>query len=125
MRHAVTSMVMAGIVALVLASCSDDASASCTPAGTEIHEAVIVSHTYERTCLAAPADTPFTIVFRSEDPPGHPHDVVVTDGDQVLVDSESVSDGASTTVQGGPLAAGTYAFHCSTHSFMTGTFIVK
>jgi plastocyanin len=125
MRHPVASMVMAGLVALVLASCGNGASANCTPAGTEIHEAVIVSHTYEHDCLAAPADTSFTIVFRSEDPPNHPHDVVVTDGDQVLVDSKSVSDGASTTVQGGPLAAGTYAFHCSTHSFMIGTFIVK
>jgi plastocyanin len=116
-------MSLATIVALTLVSCDSD-DASCTPAGTEIHVAVIDSHTYDHDCLAAPADTPFTIVFRSEDPPNHPHDVVVNAGDEVLVDGLSVSSGDSTTTTGGPLPAGTYEFHCSTHSFMRGTFIV-
>ncbi len=82
---------------------------------------------YDVQALEAPADQPFAIFFRNEDPPSVPHDVDIrpADGGQAIMDQPTINGGASAAYQYDPLQAGTYQFVCSVHANMTGTLTVQ
>jgi plastocyanin len=88
------------------------------------------------TCLAAPADKPFTINFTNDDA-GTPHDVAILDhgpatdtSAKLLFEPKGGVAGAlvgpgSTKYDVPALKAGTYFFFCQVHpTSMFGTFIV-
>lgn len=84
---------------------------------------------YDVRSIVVPADTPFTISFTNNDPPGVVHDIDVRAADKttVLDDQQVVNGGASAVYTYKGLAAGTYVFICSIHPVpnMTGTITVK
>jgi len=81
---------------------------------------------FESTDISAPANAPFVITFKNDDPPTITHDVQIRDsGGQVLQTQDTIPGGTTTNYQYTPLAAGTYTFFCSVHSNMTGTLTVK
>ena len=82
---------------------------------------------YDKTDLAAPANTPFQIVFTNNDA-GIPHNVSIHAGSasgQEVFKGEIFSGTDSRTYAVPALPAGTYAFVCSVHPNMTGTLTVK
>jgi cytochrome c oxidase subunit 2 len=103
----------------------------CSPTGTTLQIAAKNIH-FDKTCLAAPANQPFTIDFDNQDA-GVPHNVeVYTDksaterlgGATGL--SDTITGPAKTTYKVGALKPGTYYFQCDVHaSAMQGTFVVK
>lgn len=82
---------------------------------------------FDTKVIVVPADTPFTIEFKNDDPPGVTHDVDVrqTDRKTEVQNQEVVNGGASTTYQYDGLAAGEYSFVCSIHANMFGTITSK
>ena len=82
---------------------------------------------YDKTDLAAPANTPVQIVFTNNDA-GIPHNVSIHVGSptgQEVFKGEIFSGTDSRTSAVPALPAGTYAFVCSVHPNMTGTLTVK
>ena len=82
---------------------------------------------YDKTDLAAPADTPFQIVFTNNDA-GIPHNVSIRQGSATgpEVFKGEIFSGTGTRTYAVPaLPAGTYAFVCSVHPNMVGTLTVK
>ncbi len=82
---------------------------------------------YDKTDLAAPAGTPFQIVFTNNDA-GIPHNVSIHAGsaDGAEVFKGDIFSGTATRTYDVPaLPAGTYAFVCSVHPNMVGTLTVK
>src|SRR5664280_1906801 len=82
---------------------------------------------YDTTDLAAPANTPFQIVFTNNDA-GIPHNVSIHVGSptgQEVFKGEIFAGPDSRTYAVPALPAGTYAFVCSVHPNMTGTLTVK
>jgi len=81
---------------------------------------------FDTKCLAAPANTGFTIAFNNRSP-STPHDVsIATAGlGDTLFEGEIVTGPKSITYQVKGIAAGTYEFYCRVHpSQMNGTFVV-
>ncbi len=78
---------------------------------------------FDTDTLAAPADTPFQIVFANNDA-GIPHNVEIKkDGQSVWVGD--IFNGVETRTYDVPaLAAGTYEFICTVHPNMKGTLTV-
>jgi plastocyanin len=82
---------------------------------------------YDATDLAAPAGTPFQIVFSNNDA-GIPHNVSIHQGSatgQEVFKGEIFSGTDTRTYAVPALPAGTYAFVCSVHPNMVGTLTVK
>lgn len=86
---------------------------------------------FAETELSAPADTPFTIVFKNEDT-GIPHNVQIFEGTDTTVAPAWAPEGnalingvAEETYEIPALAAGTYTFNCFAHpATMVGTLTV-
>jgi cytochrome c oxidase subunit II len=99
------------------------------PSGVTALQVVAQNIAYDTLELEVPADTPFAIEFRNDDPPGVPHDVDIrqTDNTTVVADQQTIDGGTSTTYTYDPLPAGTYTFICSVHPIpaMTGTLTVR
>jgi plastocyanin len=103
--------------------------AACTPDGTKVK---ITAHLikFDTDCLAAPADTVFTITFTNEDA-GIPHNIHIFTADpstdpnaQTLFDGDLVPGPGKTNFDVSAIPAGTYFFHCDVHpTEMTGTFV--
>lgn len=116
---------MTTLPTLGLAACSGGAAATCEPSGTQLHIAVETTHLFNKECLAAPANQPFTIEFDNQDTSGHGnHNITILDGDSLFVGDVAPHE-TSITYEVGPLAAGTYRFKCDNHPQMNGSFIVK
>ncbi len=103
------------------------ATGDCAPKGAAL--SVMAQNTaFDTSCLAAPANRPFTIQFMNMDP-GVPHNVsIYTDSSatQALFTGEVVTGPTTTTYHVGALEPGTYYFRCDVHpTQMTGTFVVK
>lgn len=106
-------------------------AAACSPSGTSL-KLTAQNIQYSVSCLAAPANQAFTIVFNNQDA-STPHNVAVFSADptshpgaQVLFRGGLVTGVASTTYQVPAIPAGNYFFHCDVHpAIMTGTFVVK
>ena len=120
---------VAGLAALAVAAlpgCSRDEArdaAACVPGGTRV-EVEARNLAFRPTCLAAPADTPFTIELRNRD--SLPHDVAIkrdAEARDDLFRGETVQRGR-TTYRVPALPAGTWVFYCTVHpQQMTGRFV--
>ena len=116
---------------LLLAGCGGgggggDHPTTCSPGGTQL-EISAENNAFDKDCLAAPANQPFTIMFHNDDA-GTPHNVDIltsTDG-STLFKGTIVTGITTSTYNVQALQPGTYHFHCEVHpDTMQGTFIVK
>jgi plastocyanin len=98
-------------------------SAPCRPSGTEVR-VTARNLAFEQNCLAAPANTAFTIRFDNADP-GQPHNVSILSGSQPRFMGEIVNGPTVVTYRVSALQAGTYDFRCDVHPQMRGTFVVQ
>ena len=108
-------------------SASAAASTNCTPGGTDL-TLTAQDAAFSTGCLAAPADTAFTIAFDNEDA-NVPHNVAIYPDDdgsaKALFTGDIVTGVADATYDVPALDAGTYRFQCDVHpTTMTGTFVV-
>jgi plastocyanin len=86
---------------------------------------------FAETELSAPADTPFTIVFKNDDT-GIPHNVQIFEGTDTTVtpvwapaDNALINGVAEETYEIPALPAGTYTYNCFAHpATMVGTLTV-
>jgi plastocyanin len=99
---------------------------ACHSSGTELEiEAEGVE--FSTDCLAAPADTPFTIEFHNVTE-GVLHNVaIVTTGSgpvETFFEGETFAGEATMTYEVDPIAAGIYKFKCLVHPvLMSGQFV--
>jgi cytochrome c oxidase subunit II len=115
----------------------EEAAASPTPGpsgppGSPGQEGAVVelsasnAQAFDQTSAEAPADRPFAIQFRNDDPAA-PHNVAIRqatpEGD--FVGMPIADPGTEATYQPPPLAAGEYTFYCSVHPNMQGTLTVR
>jgi plastocyanin len=99
-------------------------SPSASPGGEPVViEALNIAFT--TTEVTAPADQPFQIVFRNNDP-DIPHNVEIKDqGGASLFQGEIFNGVAERTYDVPALSAGTYPFTCTVHPNMTGTLTTE
>ena len=99
-------------------------SPECSPEGTEL-QVIADDLAFDTDCLAAPADTAFTIEFQNLDD-GVPHNIDIEPEDGAPVFGGAIVTGPTTTTYDvEPLAAGIYSFYCRVHPGpMQGTFVV-
>ena len=113
---------------------ASNAPPPCEPGGTQVKVTAppgAVATGFQETCLAAPADTAFTLEFDNQDG-GVPHNVDIytaappagTHLGGASDASQTVTGPASTTYDVDPLDAGIYYFQCDIHPTMNGTFVV-
>ena len=81
---------------------------------------------FDKDCLAAPANTQFTIAFNNQDSDIHNVSIYDKDhGDKALFKGEVIYGPKSITYSVPAQAEGTYEFRCDPHAdSMIGTFIV-
>ncbi len=97
--------------------------APCSPSGTSLQIAA-KNVKFDKDCLAAPADTDFTIRFNNDDQ-GVPHNVSIADGEHEF-HGETITGPKTTTYSVGAMPAGEYSFVCDVHpAQMRGTFVVE
>src|SRR5436853_2061437 len=113
---------------------SPSASASACSPGPKSLDVTAKGIAFEETCLAAPADKPFTIDFTNDDPFGH--NVAIIDGSPTDTSAKILFEpkggaanaftGPGTTHYDVPAQKpGTYTFYCQIHpTSMFGTFVV-
>jgi plastocyanin len=88
-------------------------------------EASTSRHAFDRGCLAAPADTAFTIRLDNRDSDMHNVNILDHPGGTSLFLGELVKGPKVVTYDVDPLAAGTYYFRCDVHPLqMNGDFLV-
>jgi cytochrome c oxidase subunit II len=108
------------------------AKANATPAPAPSGEAAgptieigAANVAFNASSLNAPADSPFTIHFKNDDP-SVPHNVEIKDASGgVAYKGDLITGPAEISYQIPPLAAGTYTFVCTVHPNMTGTLTVQ
>jgi plastocyanin len=99
------------------------ATDSCKPSGTEVR-VTVMDATFDKACLAAPADTAFTVRFDNED--SNTHNFDIQKGGVSVFTSDMVIGPKVATYRVQALAAGTYTFRCDIHPVqMHGTFVVS
>ena len=102
-----------------------NATSHCEPSGTSLTIAAQGTK-FDRDCLAAPADRPFTINFDNKDQTVH--NIMILEShsaSEAMFDAGTIPNGIR-TLNVPALRAGTFAFHCKIHpGAMSGTFIVK
>jgi cytochrome c oxidase subunit 2 len=107
----------------------ENATPPPAPSGAPALQMVASEIAFDKKDLEVPADTPFVIDFRNDDPPTVPHDIDIrqSDGTTVVQDQPTLPGGQSVQYQYEPLPAGTYTFICSIHPIpaMTGTLTVQ
>jgi plastocyanin len=80
---------------------------------------------FTQASWTGPAGVPFTIAFSNQDP-GTPHDIELTDSSGAVVFKGDIFNGVDTrTYQVPALPAGDYTFSCVVHPNMTGTATLK
>jgi cytochrome c oxidase subunit 2 len=82
---------------------------------------------FDKPSLDVPANQPFVIDFKNQDPQGVEHNVQIrqSDGTTVVVDQPLTDGGKETSYEYQGLAPGTYEFICVVHpSIMRGTLTV-
>ena len=98
-------------------------AAPCRPSGTEL-QVTARNLAFDKDCLAAPANTAFTIRFDNADP-GVPHNVSILSANQPRFTGEIVNGPEVVTYRVNALQAGTFDFRCDVHPQMRGTFVVQ
>jgi plastocyanin len=98
---------------------------TCTAGGTSLTISA-KNNTFDNDCLAAPADTSFTIAFNNQDYDIHNVSIYDKDhGDRALFKGEVIYGPKSITYSVPAQAEGTYEFRCDPHAdSMIGTFVV-
>jgi plastocyanin len=108
-------------------------SAICTPSGTALEISAQADpsssgpspYSFDKDCLAAPADTRFTIRFDNRDAETHNVDILDFPGGTSLFTGKLVTGPKIVTYTVKPLPSGTYYFRCDIHPLrMHGTFVV-
>ena len=103
------------------------AAGSCAPNGTQLQISAFDSK-FDKDCLAAPANTAFTIDFKNLDR-GIPHNVAIYQSDtddKPMFKGELIEGPKETTYSVNALPAGNWVFRCDPHpDTMHGTFIIK
>lgn len=95
----------------------------CKPSGTELR-ITVMDTTFDTTCLAAPADTAFTVRFDNED--SNTHNLDIQKSGVSVFDGDIVIGPKVVTYDVGALKAGSYTFRCDIHpNQMHGTFVVS
>ena len=102
----------------------------CSPSGTALQVAA-QGIAFDQTCMAAPANTAFTIAFDNKDA-GVPHNVDIYSAAPpggshlggAAGPADVVTGPGTTTYDVGPLQPGTYYFQCDIHPTMNGPFVV-
>ena len=100
-------------------------TSQCDPSGTTL--TIAAQNTkFDKDCLAAPADRPFTVNFDNKDQTVHNLMILEShSAREALFDAGTIPNGIR-TLNVPALKAGTFAFHCKIHpSAMSGTFVVK
>ena len=106
----------------------------CSPSGTTVKIEAVETIKFDTKCLAAPANTPFTIDFQNQDTTGIPHNVAIytkdpTQGGTLLGGATGITDTVtapgSTTYHVNGIKPGVYYFQCDVHTVMNGQFVVK
>jgi plastocyanin len=98
---------------------------SCPPASASL-EITAKGLAFDKECLTAPANEPFTIRFTNADG-GVPHNIGVHTQTlaETFLKGKIVTGVARTIYRVKALAAGTYLFHCDLHpNRMNGTLLV-
>ena len=98
-------------------------AAPCRPTGTDVAVAAR-SLAFDKECLAAPADSAFTIRFNNADS-GIPHNVSILSDGEPLFTGEIVTGPRTVPYRVTPLEQGSFEFRCDVHPQMRGTFIVQ
>jgi plastocyanin len=98
---------------------------TCAPDGTSLTIAA-KQNTFDKDCLAAPADKPFTIAFNNQDSDIHNVSIYDKDhGNKTLFKGEVIYGPKTITYSVPAQAEGTYEFRCDPHAdSMIGTFVV-
>jgi plastocyanin len=121
---------VAAAAALLLAACGGGGSkttvTNCAPSGTKFR---VSAHNFEfdTTCLAAPANTPFTITLDNQDA-GQTHNVAIytnSSATTTLFQGDLIFGIGTGLYRVKALPAGRYFFRCDVHPQMNGTFNVK
>ena len=103
------------------------ARASAAPGAAVTLQLTASGIAYDKTDLAAPANTPFQIDFTNNDA-GIPHNVSIHVGSATgteVFKGEIFTGTGARTYDVPALPAGTYTFVCSVHPNMVGTLTVK
>jgi plastocyanin len=97
--------------------------AECRPSGTTLQ--ITAKNTqFDKDCLAAPADTAFTIEFANEDQ-GLLHNVAISNGGEHTFHGETITGPKTTTYRVSAMTAGQYKFVCDVHpAQMSGSLVV-
>ena len=103
-----------------------NATSHCSPSGSTL--TITASATkFNKDCLAAPANTAFTIEYDNKD--DLPHNIAILashSATESMFKADIFQGPAKKTFNVGALRPGTYAFHCEVHpALMSGTFVVK
>jgi plastocyanin len=119
--------ILAVVIAMFLpAVAAAEPTGACSPSGTALSISA-KDKTFDKDCLAAPADQAFTIEFDNQDP-AVPHNVAIYDvanGNKALFKGEVFFGPNKMTYSVPAQASGTYEFRCDPHDdTMIGTFIV-
>ena len=104
---------------------SGNPTSRCEPSGTALTIGAQGTK-FDKDCLAAPADRPFTVNFDNKDQTAHNLMILEShSASEALFDAGAIPTGIR-TLNVPALKAGTFAFHCKFHpGQMSGTFIVK
>ena len=101
-------------------------AATCSPAGNEI-VVVAEDNAFDKDCLAASANQPFTIRLDNRDPTRHNIEIysLTSDGPKTLFRTPIFTGPKTKSFDVGALPSGMYYFDCETHTLMNGTFVVQ
>ncbi len=101
-------------------------TADCSPSGTTV--SITAQGTrFDKNCLAAPANQPFTLNYDNKDQLTHNIAILEShSATEALFKADVFRGPAVRTFNVTALRPGTYAFHCEVHpAQMSGTFVVK
>jgi Cupredoxin-like domain len=114
-------------IALVVAACGGGGLGYASPPPSLDPNSPALKATnvaFDRNQLAAPANTPFVLVFENDDTVGHNVSIYRDAAYQQQVFQGVIFSGPSTRWYPVPaLAPGIYAFRCDLHPNMTGTIV--
>jgi hypothetical protein len=105
---------------------------SPSPSGEPVDVAATVvakGIAFDLKSIEVPADQPFKVLLKNQDPASVPHDIDVrqSDGRTVIQDHPTINGGQEIVYDFDPLPAGNYIFICSIHPIpaMTGTLTAR